>query len=436
MSDALVGTDGMSITSLLIICAIVVVVIGLIVWRLRRRGHMAFIRGGSNRQPRLAVLDAAAVDVRRRLVLVRRDNVEHLIMIGGPSDIVVERGINRVAAAPRPGSETTVTPTPQQAEAAHLSVAKSHQQPAQPQAPQRPEPPYPAIPQPEIIATEAQNSPNSNPAKKRGRQPKADTSPDRKRAAYSLPPAPETTQPPPPPQEAEPSSPARMEAKPVPQEAIAGLAPQRTDKPPAPPPELAAVAVSAAAASAADQMAKLDDRGEDAGTESPVVEAESPDLDVKDPVVEKQAAAVATATIPDEENVITAELEDVEDAARELVMPEETKTEPDAAEEIIAAPPADLEPSISDVPVVGAADIRETGNAVQPDPMTAEELIADFDELLEAEISKAEQQKSESGPEYPTSPAAEFDAKRSAGVPSASLEDEMKKLLGDLNVKQ
>ena len=51
--------------------------------------------------PRLAVIDAAAVDGRRRLVLVRRDNVEHLLMIGGPSDIVVEPNIVRAMPQPR-----------------------------------------------------------------------------------------------------------------------------------------------------------------------------------------------------------------------------------------------------------------------------------------------------------------------------------------------
>ena len=51
------------------------------------------------RMPRLAVIDAAAVDGRRRLVLVRRDNIEHLLMIGGPTDIVVEPNI--VRAMPR-----------------------------------------------------------------------------------------------------------------------------------------------------------------------------------------------------------------------------------------------------------------------------------------------------------------------------------------------
>jgi flagellar protein FliO/FliZ len=51
------------------------------------------------RQPRLAVIDATPVDSRRRLVLIRRDNVEHLLLIGGPSDVVVEPNIVRAAAA-------------------------------------------------------------------------------------------------------------------------------------------------------------------------------------------------------------------------------------------------------------------------------------------------------------------------------------------------
>lgn len=60
---------------------------------IRGRSNSTFIRGGKNRQPRLAVLDAAPVDARRRLVLVRRDSVEHLILIGGPTDLVIESGI-------------------------------------------------------------------------------------------------------------------------------------------------------------------------------------------------------------------------------------------------------------------------------------------------------------------------------------------------------
>lgn len=45
-------------------------------------------------EPRLAVMEQASVDSRRKLVLIRRDDVEHLIMTGGPVDVVIETGIS------------------------------------------------------------------------------------------------------------------------------------------------------------------------------------------------------------------------------------------------------------------------------------------------------------------------------------------------------
>ncbi|UFS78653.1 flagellar biosynthetic protein FliO [Tardiphaga sp. 37S4] len=75
---------------------VVLALIGLTAWLVRRfAGNRLGNNTSRGRLPRLAVIDAAAVDGRRRLVLVRRDNVEHLLMIGGPSDIVVEPNIVR-----------------------------------------------------------------------------------------------------------------------------------------------------------------------------------------------------------------------------------------------------------------------------------------------------------------------------------------------------
>ncbi len=57
-------------------------------------------------EPRLSVIELANVDGKRKLMLIRRDDVEHLIMTGGPVDMVVETGIgekrrpNAEAAAP------------------------------------------------------------------------------------------------------------------------------------------------------------------------------------------------------------------------------------------------------------------------------------------------------------------------------------------------
>lgn len=84
--------------------------LALVLWIVRRRPSSPFIRGGRNRQPRLSVLDAAAVDTRRRLVLVRRDDVEHLLMIGGPTDIVVESRIVTTAPAEFPEQAAQALP--------------------------------------------------------------------------------------------------------------------------------------------------------------------------------------------------------------------------------------------------------------------------------------------------------------------------------------
>lgn len=58
---------------------------------------------------RLDVVDQANIDGRRRLVLIRRDDVEHLIMTGGPVDVVIEAGIDPKKSTPREGKDG---PTP------------------------------------------------------------------------------------------------------------------------------------------------------------------------------------------------------------------------------------------------------------------------------------------------------------------------------------
>jgi hypothetical protein len=80
---------------------IVLALIGATAWAVRRFGSGRLGANTRGRQPRLAVIDYASVDGRRRLILVRRDNVEHLLMIGGPTDVVVEPNIVRAVAAPR-----------------------------------------------------------------------------------------------------------------------------------------------------------------------------------------------------------------------------------------------------------------------------------------------------------------------------------------------
>ena len=93
---------------------VVLALIGLTAWVVRRFGANRLGGAGARgRQPRLAVIDAASVDGRRRLVLIRRDNIEHLLMIGGPTDVVIEPNIVRATGAretPREAMREPVRP--------------------------------------------------------------------------------------------------------------------------------------------------------------------------------------------------------------------------------------------------------------------------------------------------------------------------------------
>lgn len=75
--------------------ASLVLVLGLllgVLWVLRRFGFGGMVaRPGTQR--RLSVVEVMSVDNRRRLILVRRDGAEHLLLVGGPQDLVVESGI-------------------------------------------------------------------------------------------------------------------------------------------------------------------------------------------------------------------------------------------------------------------------------------------------------------------------------------------------------
>lgn len=125
---------------------VVLALIGLVAWLVRRfAGNRLGANANRGRMPRLAVIDAAAVDGRRRLVLVRRDNVEHLLMIGGPTDIVVESNIVRANPAreqvpQRPGADAQPRHAP--VDAGNWDVER----PADLHEPQLPEPPRPPRP--------------------------------------------------------------------------------------------------------------------------------------------------------------------------------------------------------------------------------------------------------------------------------------------------
>ena len=111
--DALFGSAMPLAARFFIAFLVVLALIGLTAWLVRRFGANRLGGAARGRQPRLAVIDAASVDGRRRLVLIRRDNIEHLLMIGGPTDVVIEPNIVRAAAAgTREPARLATTPEP------------------------------------------------------------------------------------------------------------------------------------------------------------------------------------------------------------------------------------------------------------------------------------------------------------------------------------
>lgn len=78
----------------IIALALIAVAAGMIWLRSVQTGQsVGGLLFGPKPDKRLGVLEMTPVDGRRRLVLVRRDDVEHLIMIGGPVDVVIETSI-------------------------------------------------------------------------------------------------------------------------------------------------------------------------------------------------------------------------------------------------------------------------------------------------------------------------------------------------------
>lgn len=115
--NSILGQDGGRIAQFVLALAAVLLLILLLAWVYRRLQPAQAIntpQGGKGRK-RLGVLEASDVDARRRLVLVRRDEVEHLIMIGGPNDLLIEsrilrQGAQGAAAAGRPNLQQMPRP--------------------------------------------------------------------------------------------------------------------------------------------------------------------------------------------------------------------------------------------------------------------------------------------------------------------------------------
>ena len=90
----------------------VLAAIALTSYLLRKFAHGSMRFAGKEKQAiHLDILYAKNIDNRRRLILVKRDEVAHLLLIGGTSDIVVESSIPLPADFPEKTTNKTAQET-------------------------------------------------------------------------------------------------------------------------------------------------------------------------------------------------------------------------------------------------------------------------------------------------------------------------------------
>ena len=82
--------------------ATVIVLIGVLTYFGKRFGLIAGVSGKKSAGKRLGIIEVTNVDAKRRLILVRRDATEHLILLGLDGDLLVEQGIPKGGIAKSP----------------------------------------------------------------------------------------------------------------------------------------------------------------------------------------------------------------------------------------------------------------------------------------------------------------------------------------------
>ncbi len=81
---------------------LVLALIAALTWAARRFGIGGHMVPNTGQSPRLTIVEVKTVDPRRKLILVRRDHREHLILLGAENDLLLESGIE----APLTGAAT------------------------------------------------------------------------------------------------------------------------------------------------------------------------------------------------------------------------------------------------------------------------------------------------------------------------------------------
>ncbi len=93
-TQALFGIDPRTLILIIAGVLFALALLALLIWAFRAFfGDSSTRPARRGRERRLGVVETATVDAKRKLYLIRRDDVEHLVIIGGPVDLVVETRI-------------------------------------------------------------------------------------------------------------------------------------------------------------------------------------------------------------------------------------------------------------------------------------------------------------------------------------------------------
>jgi len=134
--SSLLGGSGDTLVSSALALGVVLVLIVLGLWVLK-----FFMKAGTamrSQGRRVQIVEQVQVDAKRQLLVIRRDNVEHLVMTGGPQDVVIETGI---AVADKPALPSRRQPPQDVEEPARVAPAP---------VAAAPEPPRPNLLRPHI----------------------------------------------------------------------------------------------------------------------------------------------------------------------------------------------------------------------------------------------------------------------------------------------
>jgi flagellar protein FliO/FliZ len=78
--------------------------IGGLTWAARRFGFGGQLTPNAGKSPRLSVVEVRTLDSRRKLVLLRRDGIDHLVLLGPNQDLHLEGGISAPRGSAQPVS--------------------------------------------------------------------------------------------------------------------------------------------------------------------------------------------------------------------------------------------------------------------------------------------------------------------------------------------